>query len=291
MNDYSITNYGIFSNGVSTTKNYNTKIDEVGQEIETCKTMLSDSSVLMGPFQEECLNEINKLNTDFSSVKTNFSSLVNLLVETSGNYQSGDTKAAETISSAGNKINTSNLSADIAAKKQAFVGNVDDASQYTVEGNIHTKRKHMRMFDNTTGEEIPEDGNITLQKGETRVITVKLPTDTGKINQIVRTTAADTSNKGNYHGDTYKITSSKSDIDPDPNNVEYVNYKDKTNHWPDNKDLLHSNYYDWIITADKVGARQISQTCEYTTDAGGNSYLKAMIGLNVKIVDGEEEKK
>ena len=97
MNDYSITDYGIFSNGVSTTKNYNTKIDEVGQEIETCKTTLSDSGVLMGPFQEECLNEINKLNTDFSSVKTTFSSLANLLIETSGNYQSGDTKAANTI--------------------------------------------------------------------------------------------------------------------------------------------------------------------------------------------------
>lgn len=172
----------------------------------------------------------------------------------------------------------------IAYKKKQFLGaGVDDLSQYTVANNVRNMRKHMRMFDNTTGEEIPEDGNITMKVGETRVITVKLPTDTGAINQIVRTTAADTSNKGSYYGDTYKITSSKSNLTGDPNNIEYVNYK--SNHWPSDKSILHNNYYEWIIHADKTGARQISQTCEYSNSAIPGWYAKAMIGLNIKIVD------
>lgn len=172
----------------------------------------------------------------------------------------------------------------ISYKKKQFLGNgVDDKSQYTVASNVRNMRKHMRMFDNTTGEEIPEDGHITMKVGETRVITVKLPTDTGAINQIVRTTAADTCNKGNYYGDHYKITSSKSNLTGDSNNIQYVNYKN--NHWPSDKSILHNNYYEWIIHADKTGSRQISQTCEYSNSAIPGWYAKAMIGLNVTIVD------
>ena len=145
------------------------------------------------------------------------------------------------------------------------------------------------IYDYLRGEEIPEDGNITLKKGETRVITVKLPTNTGAIQQVVRTTAADTSNKGDYWGDTYKITSSKSDIDPDPNRTEHVNiYNWGTHNIPKDKSLMHTNYYDWVIHADKVGSRQISQTCEYETDLAKGFYFKAMVGLNVNIVDDKK---
>ncbi len=172
----------------------------------------------------------------------------------------------------------------ISYKKKQFLGNgVDDKSQYTVASNVRNMRKHMRMFDNTTGQEIPEDGHITMKVGETRVITVKLPTNTGAINQIVRTTAADTCNKGNYYGDHYKITSSKSNLTGDSNNIQYVNYK--SNHWPSDKSILHNNYYEWIIHADKKGSRQISQTCEYSNSAIPGWYAKAMIGLNITIVD------
>lgn len=172
----------------------------------------------------------------------------------------------------------------IAYKKKQFLGNgVDDLSQYSIADNVRNMTKHMRMFDNTTGEEIPEDGHITLKKGETRVITVKLPTNTGAIYDIVRTTAADTCNKGNYYGDKYKITSSRSNLTGDSNNIEYVNYK--SNHWPSDKSILHNNYYEWIIHADKTGSRQISQTCEYSNSAIKGWYAKAMIGLNITIVD------
>ena len=173
------------------------------------------------------------------------------------------------------------LAGSFTKAKQEFLGpGVDDLSQYTVDSNVRNMTKHMRMFDNTTGEEIPEDGHITMKVGETRVITVKLPTNTGAVYDIVRTTAADTSTKSGVV-DTYKITSSRSNLTGDPNNIQYVNYQ--SNHWPSDKSLLHNNYYEWIIHADKTGARQISQTCEYTNSAIPGWYAKAMIGLNITI--------
>ena len=176
------------------------------------------------------------------------------------------------------------LASSISKAFAEFLGpGVDDPSQYTVASNVRNMVKHMRMFDMTTGEEIPEDGHITLKKGETRIITVKLPTNCGRVNEIHRTTAADTSNKGDYHGDTYQITTSRSNLTGDPNNIEYVNYKN--GHWPSDRSILHNNTYQWIIHADKTGARQISQTCEFTTLDVPNWRAKAMIGLNITIVD------
>jgi hypothetical protein len=177
-----------------------------------------------------------------------------------------------------------NLVPNISKALADFLGpGVDDPSQYSVANNVKSMVKHMRMFDMTTGEEIPEDGHITLKKGETRIIIVKLPLNCGRVNEIHRTTAADTSNKGDYHGDTYQITTSRSNLTGDPNNIEYVNYQN--GHWPSDKSILHNNTYQWIIHADKTGARQISQTCEFTTFDVPHWRAKAMIGLNITITD------
>ena len=144
--------------------------------------------------------------------------------------------------------------------------------------------KEMRLFDNTTGEEIAPDSTIVLKKGETRVITVKLPTNTGRIGEVVRTTADDCYRDEDKRAGRKRITQSYSDIDPDPNNVERVNYKYSI-HWPDDRSLLHTNYYEWVITGTNVGSQQISQTCEYTSLDVPNWYAKAMAGLNIKVVE------
>ena len=232
-------------------------------------------------------NWFTRFNTEFSALEENLSAMKdkdgNLPLDFKATFTDLFTKIATPVLTTSYRKEQKDKNS-ISYKKKQFLGNgVDDLSQYTVASNVRNMVKHMRMFDNTTGEEIPEDGHITLKKGETRVITVKLPTNTGAIYDIVRTTAADTSNKGNYYGDTNKITSSRSNLTGDPNNIEYVNYK--SNHWPKDKTILHNNYYEWIIHADKTGSRQISQTCEYSNSAIKGWYAKAMIGLNITIVD------
>ena len=286
MNEFQVSDYGIFNNAISTIQKLNTSIESGKTQITDAKTRLSDGSIYFGPVADEATNGCTQADSKTTTMMSNMDKLAALLTGTSANYQDADKKASETVTT----VDTTNLNTDIAAKKKAFIGNVDDPTEYANvrQGNYKLWKNHMRMFDNTTGEEIPEDGTITLKKGETRVITVKLPTNTGMIQQVVRTTAADTSNKGNNYSDTNKITSSLSDIDPDPNKVDYVNvYNWSTHNIPKDKSLMHTNYYDWIITADKVGSREISQTCEYETDLAKGFYFKAMVGLNVNIVDDD----
>ncbi|MBP5678430.1 MAG: hypothetical protein J6X28_01200 [Bacilli bacterium] len=275
MNDTNITSYGVFENAVSSTKAYGTKIDTAETDAESVKTILSDGSVLMGPFQDECINEMTKLNNDFSTMKSSFTKISNFLIETANQYQTTDEEAAETAKDS--KVDTTGLSTDIAAKKKAFIGDVDDTSKYFIDPRYPNMKKDLRCFDNDTGEEITDGTVVNMKVGETKVLTVAVPYNAGAVKRIIRTTAADVSSRT----DTHKITSSKSDINPDPNKVDYVNYQSAYNHWPEGVDL-HTNYYDWIITADKTGKREISQTCEYESTAGTP---KSMIGIVVNITN------
>ncbi len=161
----------------------------------------------------------------------------------------------------------------IAAKKKAFIGDINDTSKYYKDPHYPNMQKDLRCFNNKTGEEITDNQTIHLKVGETIVLTCALPYNAGVPKRIIRTTAADVSSQS----DKYKITSSKSNISGDPNNIQYVNYQ--YNHWPSGVDL-HTNYYEWIIHADKPGKRQISQTCEYESSAGTP---KSMIGINIVI--------
>lgn len=161
----------------------------------------------------------------------------------------------------------------IDAKRKAFIGDVNDTSKYYIDPRYPNMQKDLRLFDDQTGEEVFDGYNLHMKVGEVRTFTVAVPFNAGAVKRIIRTTAADVSSQT----DTYKITSSRSDIGGDPNNPVYVNYQ--YNHWPSGVDL-HTNYYTWIIRADKPGSREISQTCEYESTAG---IPKSMIGINVII--------
>ena len=275
MNDTNITDYGVFSNAVSSTKAYGTKIDAAEEEKESVRTTLSNGEVILGPFQDECLKELSKLNDDFSTMKSTFSTISNFLTDTSNTYQITDEKAASVAKDS--TVDTNGLSTDIAAKKKAFLGDVDDPNNYDEpKKNYRSMRKQMTLFDNTTGEILHDREKITMKPGETRVITVKLPTDTGMINEIHRTTA-----DGGSAYRSKKYITAESDIDPDPNNSEWV--RQSSNHWPENRSLLHNNHYEWVITARADGTVQASQTCEYTTDVSRGENLKAMINLFVEV--------
>ncbi len=178
----------------------------------------------------------------------------------------------------------------VAAKKAAFIVDYDDASAYThyKGNNLFDRHNELTLFDNKTGEIISDLGQITMKPGETRVLTVKLPTDTGQIKQILRTTA---DGSGVYRSGQY--VTARSDIDPDPNKIEYVRIietgdDDQARHVPYDMSLTYNNCYDWIITADsnKVSNDPVrcSQSVLWTSEDSGKRSLKAMINLYVKVL-------
>lgn len=176
---------------------------------------------------------------------------------------------------ANSSLNTTNINSSIKELKEKFIGDVDDISKYYIDPAYSTKAKKLVCFDNTTGETLEEGSTLCMKPGETRVLTVRLPYNAGEIDKIVRTTADGDS--------TYKdgsVVTAKSDVNPDPNVIDYVNYKSWSNHTPENVNL-HTNYYDWVITAKNDGTATISQTCEYTNKNG--NIPKAMIDIDVVV--------
>ena len=230
------------------------------------------------------IDEIEKKITDKESEIDSLISAINSITITEakteevGTDTSADSSLATLLPADGSKISIPSDPA-IAEKKKQFIGNVDDPNNYdAVNPNYRSMHKEMQLFDNTTGEILDDHAVINMKKGETRVITVKLPTNTGMIEEIHRTSAdgSEAFRKGT-------IVKAKSDIDPNPNNIEYVNFREWSNHYPADKSLMHNNSYDWIITAVGDGKVQVSQTCQYTTSASHGENLKAMINLTVNV--------
>ena len=177
-----------------------------------------------------------------------------------------------------------NVDPVINQKIKDLIGDVDDPSQYTFEKNA---KKNIMVIDCEDGKIYYDTDTIEIKPGETKRLIVKLPTNTGMVTKIVRTTAAN---------NNWKYTKSKSDIDPNPNHTDYVDYRKNsgTYHFPSDRELLHTNHYEWIVTAtDEKNilnkndlTKELSQTCEYWTYHDGKAYntgTKAMIGLNFHI--------
>ena len=149
-------------------------------------------------------------------------------------------------------------------------------SSWTLDHSYDKKAKEIMVFDNTTGKIIKEGGELNLKVGETRVLTVRLPHNYGRVKRLIRTTA-----DGNGAYRSGSIIRAKSDIDPDPNRIEFVNEYPWSNHIPANRNLQYTHYYDWVITAVAPGVCKISQTCEYKNEFGNTA--KAMIDIGATV--------
>ena len=163
----------------------------------------------------------------------------------------------------------------LAALKAEFLGTMNDSS-WTLDHSYDKKAKEIMVFDNTTGKIIKEGGELNLKVGETRVLTVRLPHNYGRVKRLIRTTA-----DGNGAYRSGSIIRAKSDIDPDPNRIEFVNEYPWSNHIPANRNLQYTHYYDWVITAVAPGVCKISQTCEYKNEFGNTA--KAMIDIGATV--------
>ena len=97
MNEYSISDYGIFSSAVGDAKSLGTSLATGKSALAACKTQLSDGSIFMGPACDNCLSVLTNADSKLVTNTDNFSALEKFLIETSSNYQSGDQNAASLI--------------------------------------------------------------------------------------------------------------------------------------------------------------------------------------------------
>ena len=97
MNDYNISDYGIFGDAISTTTSLNSSVDDCQNALKNCKDIVGNESIFMGPISEKCVQFLNGLNTDLDTIKNNLGSISNYLVQTSSNYQTADSNASSQV--------------------------------------------------------------------------------------------------------------------------------------------------------------------------------------------------
>lgn len=248
---------GILSTAVSKVGNLVDKLkslDEASNRYSNCSEEEKEK-------KESYRSEVNKLEKEVDGIISEINGLSLDIQAVSISY--------------GTAINTLTELNSIAALREEFIGDVNDTSKYYDNKAYRLKARPLVCFDNTTGQVYKEGDTIYMKPGEKRVLTVRLPNDSGIIKRIIRTTA-----DGNSKYRSKQYVTAVSDVNPDPNKVDYVNYKSWSNHWPSNVDL-HTNYYDWIVTATNEGEVQISQTCEFENTTG--SVPKCMVDLNVVV--------
>ena len=129
MNEYNVSDYGIFTNAISTTQKLNTSI-EAGKAIaDECKAKLADASIFMGPAADSAQEGFTQVDAKVSTMTTNFNKIGDYLKQTSSTYQSGDQSASQSVLEVGN---TSTVTAPTNAKYHLDIPNSVNQAGYTV---------------------------------------------------------------------------------------------------------------------------------------------------------------
>jgi len=95
--EFKISDYGIFSDAVSTVSQVNESLTNAVTTLNECRTKTDDDSIFMGPVSDSCVDGFGKIDTKIESETTNFGKIQEYLISTATNYKNGDTAAMNTI--------------------------------------------------------------------------------------------------------------------------------------------------------------------------------------------------
>jgi len=109
MNEYNVSDYGIFTNAISTTKTLNTNIDTCKASVGDCKNVIGNDSVFMGPAADSCREGLNSSSSKLDTMSSTFTTIANYLAEASKNYQAGDQAAQNNVLGINSTQFTSNV--------------------------------------------------------------------------------------------------------------------------------------------------------------------------------------
>jgi hypothetical protein len=97
MNEYSISDYEIFNDAITTTNNLSDSVNSMQTTCNECKSVISDESIFMGPVAEGCINTFDGFDIQLTTVIENLGKISTYLQEVSSSYSSGDVEASNTV--------------------------------------------------------------------------------------------------------------------------------------------------------------------------------------------------
>lgn len=107
MNDYNVSEYGIFSDAINTSAKYNESIGTAKNDIDDCKTTLSNDGVFYGPIRDQAVDGCTDVAAKATQLSQNCDTIEKYLTETATNYKAGDKNAKDLVLSSTGALGTS----------------------------------------------------------------------------------------------------------------------------------------------------------------------------------------
>ncbi len=131
MNEYSVSDYGIFTDAVTTTNDCGNKVTTAKDGVTACKTITSNEGIFMGPIADKCNEALTELDSDCQNIITNLGQMSSYLISTSLTYQAADSSASDTVTGTGSDVKLNMTSTNSQAA-------LTDGSMYTYTYNGQT---------------------------------------------------------------------------------------------------------------------------------------------------------
>ena len=122
MNEYSISDYGIFSDAIATTSQVQQNIESSNTILKEAQQSINNESVFMGPICDSCVNGFTKANSSFTKLNDNFTAIKSYLIESANTYKNGDMGASNAIL---NLDSTGAITTNMSASTGKKSGNVN----------------------------------------------------------------------------------------------------------------------------------------------------------------------
>lgn len=130
MNDYKVSDYGIFTDAVGTAKKLNESLETSKKDITDCKTKLSSDAVFMGPACDEALKGLDGSCSKIELLTGNYNTIGTYLTDTATNYKAGDDSAKVNILSVNSNGKVELGSGSSLSGSAAFVGSNNEEKMY-----------------------------------------------------------------------------------------------------------------------------------------------------------------
>ena len=97
MDEYSISDYGIFSDAVTTSNTLKNNIQTSYDSFNTFKSQLSNQGIFMGPICDSCVGGFDRCNSLLTSLNENLTTISSYLMDTAIAYKNGDEAASNKV--------------------------------------------------------------------------------------------------------------------------------------------------------------------------------------------------
>ncbi|MBQ3307455.1 MAG: C39 family peptidase [Bacilli bacterium] len=102
MEDYNITDYGIFGDAINTTGLVKSSIEACNDAIKQGQSILQDETIFMGPICDSCVEGFSKVTNKFTILNDNFTVISDYFIDAASTYKEGDDEASIKVLSFGN---------------------------------------------------------------------------------------------------------------------------------------------------------------------------------------------